>query len=310
MSKSNRNAVLLFKIQPIANTDAAPTGPLNAMMAMNISAQPVSAEFAKRNNIKPYFGNMGSVPVAIHSEITFEVELAGSGAAGTAPKFAPLLRACAFSETISAGVSAVYAPVTAAQEAATLYYNLDGILVKILDAKGTVSFGLSSKGIPVMKFKFLGLYSTPTDASLPVGVDYSGFKDPVAVNATNTPTAQLHGVAGKVQSIDLDMVNQLVYRNLVGYEGILITGREPSGSYVMELESVATKDWWTVVKSGTLGPLSVIHGTVAGNIVQIACPKVQVLEPSLSDSDGIAMLTCKLDVQPNTGNDEVVLTFR
>ncbi|MGZ9027380.1 MAG: phage tail tube protein [Telluria sp.] len=310
MGKLMRNAVLLAKIQPVAGLDAAPTGPLNAIMAMNISAQPISAEFAKRNNIKPYFGNMGSVPVAVHAEVSFEVELAGSGTAGTAPKYSPLLRGCAFAETISAAVSVSYAPVTSAQEAVTLYYNLDGILYKMTDAKGTVAFGLSAKGIPVMKFRFIGLYSTPTDTATPAGVDYSGFKDPVAVNASNTPVATLHGVSGKVQSIDVDMAVALVYRNVIGGESIMITGREPSGSYVMELESVATKDWYTTIKNGTLGTLAVTHGTVAGNIIQLSAPKVQVLEPSLSEADGIAMLTCKLDLQPNTGNDEFVLTVR
>lgn len=310
MSKLMRNAVLLCKLQPIAGSDAVPTGPLNAIMAMNISAQPISAEFAKRNNIKPYMGNMGSVPVAVYAEISFEVELAGAGAAGTAPKYGTLLRGSAFAETISAGVSVSYAPVTSAQEAVTLYYNLDGILFKMTDAKGTVAFGLSAKGIPVMKYRFIGLYSTPADVVTPVGVDYAGFKDPLAVNAVNTPTCTLHGVAGKVQSIDLDMANQLVYRNVIGGESILITDRQPTGSYAMELESVATKDWYTTIRSGTLGALAVTHGTVAGNIVQLACPKIQVLDPSFSESDGIAILTCKLDVQPNVGNDEVVLTVR
>jgi len=184
------------------------------------------------------------------------------------------------------------------------------VLFKMTDAKGTVSFELTAKGIPVMKFKFIGLYSTPTDAATPASVDYSGFREPVAVNAANTPTVSLHGFAGKVQSVSTDMANALVYRNLIGYEGIAITDRQPTGSIVMELESVATKDWYTIIKNGTLGPLAVTHGKVAGNIVELASPKAQVLDPAFSDSDGIAMLTCKLDIQPNLGNDEFTLTVR
>lgn len=310
MSKLMRNAVLLFKLQPVEKVDALPTGVLNAVMAMNISAQPVTAEFAKRNNIKPYFGNMGSVLIAVHSEISFDVELAGSGAAGTAPAYGPLLRACAFAETITAGASVVYSPITASQEFATLYYNLDGVLFKMTDAKGSVSLEIKAKGIPVLKFKFTGLFSTPVDAQLPVGVDYSGFKDPVAVNASNTPTAKLHGVSGKVESITIDMANTLVYRNVIGGENISITDRQPTGAYAMELESVATKDWYTTIVNGVLGPLSVVHGKVPGNIVEVAAPKVQLLDPSFSESDGLAVISPKLDIQPNIGNDEVVLTFR
>ncbi|MBY0240758.1 MAG: hypothetical protein K2X55_15715 [Burkholderiaceae bacterium] len=310
MGKLARNAVLLAKLQPVAGTDSAPTGALNAMMAMNISAQPVSAEFAKRNNIKPYFGNMGSVPVAIHSEITFDVELAGSGVAGTAPKFGPLLRSCAFAETITASTSVTYAPITAAQEFCTLYYYMDGVLCKMTDAKGTVSLELNAKGIPVLKFKLIGLYSTPADASMPAGVDYSGFKDPVAVNADNTPTATLHGFAGKVEKIGIDIANELVYRNVIGGKSVNITGRQPTGSFALELEAVSAKDWWTIVEKATLGALAVTHGKTAGNIVEVAAPKVQLLDPSFSESDGLTIVTFKLELQPNVGNDELLLTFR
>ncbi|HEX8603491.1 MAG TPA: phage tail tube protein [Pseudoduganella sp.] len=310
MSKKMRNAVLLLALQTGAGVAATPTTAANAVLAQNISAQPVSAEFAKRNNIKPYLGNMGSVQVAVHAEISFDVELAGAGAAGTVPKYGPLLRACAFSETITVGTSVVYAPVTNSMECATLHYILDGILYKMTDAQGTVSFELNAKGIPVMKYRFIGLYSTPADTTPPASVDYAGFRAPVAVNAANTPSMALHGFAGKTQSFSLDIANTLVYRNLVGYEGILITERQPTGSITMELESVATKNWYTAIAEGTLGTLAITHGKTAGNIVEIACPKVQIMDPSLSDSDGIAMLTGKLEVQPNTGNDEVVLTVR
>jgi hypothetical protein len=305
-----KSAVLLAKIQPTANTDALPTGALNSMMVSNLSVQPVTAEFAKRNNIKPYLGNMGSVPVAIHSEINFEIEMSGAGAAGTAPKYAPLLRACAMAETLVASTTAAYSPITNGQEAVTMYYNVGGLLFKITDAKGSVAYSLNGKGIPVLKFKFFGLYSTPTDTPTPAGVDYSGFKDPVAVNYLNTPVCTLHGVAGKVQSLDIDMANQLSYRNLIGSESIVITDRQPSGSIVMELELVAVKDWWSVIKNGVTGPLAVTHGLVAGNIIQLAAPKVQVLEPSFSESDGIVMLTCKLDFLPNVGNDEFIFTAK
>ena len=310
MSKKMRNVVMLLALQTGAGVAATPTTAANAVLAQNVSAQPVSAEFAKRNNVKPYLGNMGSVQVAVHAEISFDVELAGAGTAGTAPKYGPLLRACAFSETITAGTSVVYAPITNSMECATLHYILDGVLYKMTDAQGTVSFELNAKGIPVMKYRFIGLYSTPSDVAPPASVDYSGFKDPVAVNAANTPTMALHGFNGKTQSFSLDMANTLVYRNLVNYEGIMITDRQPTGSMTMELESVATKNWYTAIAAGTLGALAITHGKTAGNIIELACPKVQLLDPSISDSDGIAMLTTKLEIQPNTGNDEFILTVR
>lgn len=310
MSKLMRNVLLLLKIQPVAGTDPVPTAPLNAILCRAITPQPISAEFVDRDNIRPYFGNAGSVLAAIHSECEFEVEMAGSGTAGTAPKWAPLLRACGFAETLVAVTSASYAPITNGQEAATLYYYLDGILHKMTDAKGSVSFSLSAKGIPVMRFKFVGLYTTPTDSATPTTADYSGFKDPLAVNAVNTPTWSLHGFTGKLASLDIDVANQITYRNLVGGDSVVLTDRKPAGSAVMELEAVATKDWWTTIKNNTLGALSITHGVTAGNIIQITAPKVQLTNPAYSDSDGIAMITTSLNFQPNIGNDELVIVSK
>jgi hypothetical protein len=310
MGKKTANCLLLVKLQPTANTDAAPTGAANAILAQNISMKPISAEFVKRKVQMPYKGNPGSVFAAGHSEVSFEIELAGSGAAGTAPKYGPLLRGSAWSETVTAGTSVVYAPVSTAEEFVTLWYWLDGVLYKCTDAQGTVAFDYNAKNIPVMKYRFIGLCAPIADAALPVGVDYTGFKDPLAVNAANTPTCTLHGIAGKFESVNIDMAATLAYRNVIGGESINNTDRDPSGTMLWELQSIATKDWYAALKSATLGPLSLIHGTIAGNIVELACPKTQVIDIDQQDSEGIAMLQAKLDIRPNTGNDEAILTVR
>src|SRR5437879_1663299 len=112
MSKLMRNVLLLAKIEVTVGTDPVPAAALNSMLARAITPQPVMAEFAERSNIRPYFGTNGQVAVAQHSECELEVELASSGAAGTAPAWGPLLQACGFSETLTASTSAVYAPVT------------------------------------------------------------------------------------------------------------------------------------------------------------------------------------------------------
>jgi hypothetical protein len=120
----------------------------------------------------------------------------------------------------------------------------------------------------------------------------------------------LHGYAAKTQSLTLDIANQVVYRNLIAAEDVLINDRNPVGSVSMELDTVAAKDWYSIIRLGTLGALSLIHGSVAGRIVEAAAPKVQITDPSMSESDGVAMMSATLSLQPNTGNDELILTFR
>ena len=108
MPKLTRLRTLLAKMQPTSGVDSVPTGAANAILCRNLDVSPIEGGTVARDLIRGFFGNSEQLTVAVFSKITFEVELAGSGTAGTAPAYGPLLRACAFSETILA------APVTGA----------------------------------------------------------------------------------------------------------------------------------------------------------------------------------------------------
>jgi hypothetical protein len=310
MAKLMRNMLVLAKIQPTPGTDSAPTAALNSILAKGVAPQPVNAEFVDRELMVPYFGHTGQVQSQSYSMIEFEVELAGAGTAGDAPKYGPLLRACAFGETIESGVQVDYSPITSAQEAVTIHCFLDGLKYAMTDCKGSVAFGLSAKNIPVMKFKFTGLVSSPTDTANPTDSDFTDFMAPLAINKVNTPTFNLHSIPVRATTLDIDMANQVDYRNYIGMEAVTLTDRKPVGNATFELDTMATKNWYTTIKNGTLSPLELVHGTTAGNIIEINAPKVQITNPSISDDNGLAMLGVSLSLQPNAGNDELVLTVR
>ena len=139
MSIRSRNVLLMAKIETVSGTDPIPTAPLNAMHARVTSYQPTSTQFADRGNVRAFFGSGGKVLVSNHSELDIEVELAGAGAAGTAPAYGPLLRACRMEETLTASASAAYTPDTDAPETVTFYYDLDGLRHIMTGARGSVS---------------------------------------------------------------------------------------------------------------------------------------------------------------------------
>lgn len=315
MSFLTRNAVILAKEETTYGTDAAPVG-ANAIAVRNLSVTPQQAEFASRDLIRPYYGASESLPTAISVQAEFEVELQGSGAAGTAPGYGPCLRACGFSETITAATSVVYAPVSSAFESLTLIYSLGSetttrLLHKITGARGTVSFQINAKGIPVMKFRFLGLYSAVVDSAAALAPDFSLFQTPSPANTVNTPTFSLHGVTSPLSEFSLDIANTLVYRALIGSESVKLTDRKPAGSATFEVTSVATKDWWSIAKEATLGALSLIHGTAAGKIVELASARVQLSNPQYKDENGVAMLQMATNFIPSSaGNDELTITVR
>jgi hypothetical protein len=94
---------LLLKIEATNGVDSNPTGAANAVLLRgNPTLNPLEATEDQRNSILPYFGNMGSMPSAAFGQLDFEMELAGSGTAGTPPAYGPVLRACGLSETILA----------------------------------------------------------------------------------------------------------------------------------------------------------------------------------------------------------------
>jgi len=309
MPKYTRNMLVLAKIQPTANTDSVPTPAVNAILARGVAPSPVVANFVPRDLYQPYYGNTGQIQVGAYSTVNFEVEVAGAGAAGTVPKYGPLLRACGFSETITASTKVDYAPATTAQEMVTLYVFLDGVRHIMTDCRGSVTFELNAGGIPVMSFNFTGFAATVSD-NVPTGTSYTGWTAPLGVTRANTPTFTLHTIPVKATQFSVDMANQVDYRNYIGSETVTFTNRNPTGSTTFEYDAFSVRDWFGITRLGTLGTMSMIHGTVAGNIVQFDAPRVQLTNPAISDDNGLAMLSLNLDIQPNVGNDEFIVSVR
>lgn len=306
-----RNTAVLAKIETVYGTDPVPTGAANAILVTDVSPRPMEMQTVDRALIRPFLGNSEQLPTQIYNGVEFSVELAGSGTAGTAPAMGPLLRACGFAETVSAGTSVAYAPVSTGMESVTLYVNIDGVQHKSVGARGTVAFSFKNNERPMARFNFTGLFVPVADAALPA-VTLTAWKKPLPCNRTNTPTFTLHSYAALLDDLQIDMANQVVYRGLIGgAEFVRITDRKPAGSVLMEAVKVADKNWWTSIQNATNGALELVHGLTAGNIVEVDAPNVQMYSPTYQDQDGILMLSAQMAMTPGaTGNDELVLTFR
>lgn len=309
--KLMRNMLVMAKVQSAKGTPATPAAADDAMLVRSAMPSPIKAEFVDRALVRPYMGNSPKLVAGEHGAIEFEVELAGSGAAGTAPAYAPLLLACGFAETILAATHARYDPVTSGQTYVSMICNLDGLQFRLTDAIGDISCEMNPKGIPVLKFTFIGIYYPYTDVAMPVGADFTAFLKPLVVGKTNTPTFTLHGTTPCVEQFGWALNNENNWRELINCSGARRSDRKPTANAVIELPTAAAKNWGEAVRLGDAGALSVIHGVTAGNIVQLDMPTTTVAsEPSITDSQGVAMINLQLDVNPNTGNDEIVLTFK
>ena len=307
-----RNVAVLAKQEVTYGTDPVPTGAANAILSKGALPQPLQGDRVTRDLDRSTWGAQSEIATGTLVTVNFSCEIAGGGAAGTAPKYGPLLQACGMSETTNAGVSVVYAPASSSLKSVTIYYYIDGQQHIIKGARGNVSVNIARGQIPTFDFTFTGLYTRPTAVANPA-LTLTSWQTPVAVTKTNTPTFTLHSFAATCQSLSADFGNQITYRNMIGTETVELTDRNVRGQVMIEAPAVGTKDFFAASEAHagiTLSTMQLIHGTAAGNIVQLDAPKVQLANPTIQNSDGVVMYQMDTIYTPNSANDEFTITVK
>jgi len=309
MALLSRKRLILAKAESTYGTDSTPAG-TDAVLVRNLDITPLSGDLVSRDLIRPYLGNYDQLIAKTSVAISFEVELAGSGTAGTAPRYGAILKACGMSETIVASTSVTYAPVSASFSSVTIYFNVDGVLHKLTGCRGDVSMSCAVGQIPTLKFSMTGVYNSPTDTAQPA-VTYSAQATPLVFRQGNSSAFSFFSYSGVLQSVEFNMANSIVYRELVGgTKEALITDRKPAGTVMIEAPTIATKDFFTAALGTSTGALTFLHGTTAGNKVTFTASQVDVLNPTYQDQDSVMMLSVPYVATPTTaGNDEFSLAY-
>lgn len=305
-----RRKSLLAKIEVTYGTDAVPTGAANAIRAQNVTIRPMEGGSVTREPARPFLGSDGEILVDTHVALEFEVEAAGAGAVDSAPGYGPLMRACGLAETITPTTGPVeYDPVSAAFESVSIYFNIDGTRYALLGARGNVEAVLRPSELPRLRFRILGLFVAPSAQALPTP-DISGFQQPLPANDANT-TFTLHGHAGVMEELSVDLGNTVNGRFFVNSESIVVGDRVTRGSARIQAPALATKDFFAIATARTRGVLQAVHGTVAANIFQIDAPAVEIGRPTVGQTGGVKHLVLPLLMVPTAaGDDEVKFTTK
>jgi len=310
MALLTRKRLILAKAEATYGTDPTPTGSANAILVRNLEITPLQSDIVQRELIRPYLGNYEQLLAQTRVQVTFEVELAGSGAAGTAPAYGPVLKACGLSETVVATTSVTYAPVSTSFSSVTIYFYQDGIRHIVTGARGTFTLNGQVGAIPTIAFTMTGIYNAPTDTALATPT-YANQATPLIFKNGNTTSFSAFSYSGALQSIDLNLGNEIVYRELIGgTKEVLITDRKPAGTMSIEAVLLATKNYFTVSTGSTTGSVSFQHGTTAGNIATLTMAQSDLADASYADLNGIAMLNLPYVATPTAaGNDELSLAY-
>jgi hypothetical protein len=194
-------------------------------------------------------------------------------------------------------------------ESVTLYFYNDQVLHKLTGARGTFEMVVDAKTIPSFRFTMTGLYNDAEDDEV-TGTDFTDFMKPQVSNTDNTPAFSLFSYSGALQSLNVNMANEVIYRTLIGAEDVRIVDRKPEGTFLFEAPLIATKDFFDIAKSGTLGAMTLTQGSNNGYKVKIDAPVVSIGNPSYQDQDGVQMLSVPFTLTPSSGNDEVTIAFK
>ena len=310
MPKLHRKRSILAKAESSYGSDPTPTGSANYVQVIDLNIEPIVSDEVSRDLIRPYMGNYEVIPANTRVNVTFDVEMAGSGSAGTAPKYGAILKACGLSETVVSSTSVTYAPVTTPSDSVTLFVNYDGIRHKVTGARGTFSLNCEVNNIPRISFSLTGIFNAPTDTALPT-VTVSNQASPLIFKNGSTSNFAIFGFAAALQSWNLDFNNEVIYRELVGgTKEVLITDRRPSGTAVIESVALSAHNFFTDYTGTSTGTNTWLHGTVAGNKITVSCPQTDLGQPSYEESDGITMLNLPFMATPTaSANNEFSLVY-
>lgn len=302
MQVNAADKIILAKIEVTYGTDPTPDGTSNAILTKGFKLKPIEGGSVQRDLDRPGLGNEQAIMVGSHVACEFDVEIAGSGTAGTAPPWGPLMRACGNAETINAGIDVQYDPVSSGFESVTLYYYNDGNLYSMTGVRGSWSISVSSLQIPMLHFTLTGMWVDPAAGADPTP-DFSAFQEPVAVSNAAT-SFTIHGNTSILHELKLDAKLTVTHRDLPNQENVIIAGRDVGGDCTIDDPGLAAYNWPLMIKQNTQDALQLIHGTIAGNIVQVDAPLCQGVSLEPGESDGIGTWQIGLICSPSDSGDD------
>lgn len=306
--------VLAAKKETTYATDSVPTLAANAILTRNFSAKPVESDRLERNLDTGRWGANPSATTNERQTMSFEVELAGSGTAGTAAAWHELLEACGMlAPTITAGVRADqrFSLPTSAQSALSIYHWIADQQRRAVGARGTFGLDFTAGQYPFASFNFTGLIpaTTPFNTLNPTGTSLTRWRQPLEVNPLNT-TLTLDGFAAITRSVRLNANVQTNLRSLIGSRYVNRGPHAMTGQLVIEAPALATKDYIATLRTNALVAFSLIHGTAAGNIVELAAARMQINDITESEEDGIQMWTLDVACTVDAGSDDFTISSR
>jgi hypothetical protein len=313
MPKSFDKRLLLYRIEPTEGTDAAPTAAADAIVTRNMDASGLEGDQKVRNIDGQYFGSRPSTYGQIRKPVSFEVEMSGSGvSATTVPGWMKLLRVCGFNAGVAGASSVVQSPISSGVPSATIWPHYDDLRLASLGARGNVRITIEDDEIPFYSFEMMGFPPAAIVAEqLPGAPTFAGFAEPVYANSANT-TFSLGGFSPALRRLTINCGSVVEPRSLIGpVDRAMFRNREMTAEALVEFPDLTAKNYYTNLLNRTTQALQLNHGTVAGNIVELAAARAEIGLITTPEEQGQLMANIPMRLLPSAaGNDELIITSK
>lgn len=259
---TNFETLVLVKIEPTKGTDSVPTPAANAVRVVSVD---VTEEInpIERSVVKATTGKLAHLQGKAMMTATITCDVRGSGAAGTAPDFGPLMMACGLDETISASVSVAYDPLTLTSivllDSVSMYIYKDGQRYNFIGSVGDMTATYEMDAVTTLTFTMSAPFLQSTDVAYPGGETYQTTPPIVASNADVVS----EGGAIKVGSFTFNAGNTVAEHYTTGQHEFVVADRDPNFS--VSKDSISTNVDVVALAAGTPVALSAVVDGGAGN---------------------------------------------
>lgn len=286
----------------------------DVFLVRNYTPNPLEADYTQQEYATGEEGASLEEPRNARTSFSFEVDGGWGSAAGTAPRIAPLLRACGMAETINAATSVTYSPQGAGEAFAALECQLNnaGQVQVPGDVRGSLSFTARSGERPFFSMNYLGRYDTPVAAVWPTPDYYTGWVFGPLANPSSMQTFTIGGVPLCITELTWSDGRTPRVDKYMNCPGVDITQRRFTGRAVARLPDLATKAIIEEAKLGVTGALlweinaeNPDHGAM-----RMAAPRVQAKFGGLVDIEGDMGLNLDLTMLPDQGGDDLSIIFK
>lgn len=305
-----RKCVILAKAETTYDTDPTPSPTVDALLAKEVDIKE-NFGVVERDVQWKFLDKLPSLLGERFSEVSFKIDVIGSGTAGTAPRIGALLKACAHSETVVSNTSVTYSPSSSSLGSATIYIYKDGRLHIMTGCRGTCKMSFSAAKNLTMEFTFQGRYIAPTVVALPGTVTYESTVKvpPVCKSSTFSYNGKTTLVVG---TLEFDAGNSVVKRvslnDANAVAGFEIVDRKPVLSIDPESQFETSYDFRGDALA-TQRQLIIVATRAAGNIVTLTVPTLNITKIEYGDRDGIQIEKIDAECAANSGDDSYSIRF-